>query len=440
MRYAHSQGHVFYRKMDHARPKISHGEGIYLFDESGKRYIDGSGGPLVVNIGHGRQEVVTAMTQQLASVAYVHAIMFTSEPLETYAAELAQVVPLPDSRFYFLSSGSEVVEAAMKLARQIQMARGENGRNIIIGRSLSYHGMTLGALSVSGRPGLRTPYLGMLHNMPHIRHPYPYRFPASGDELADRLEESILAYGPRNVAAFIAEPISGASLGAAEPPDDYWWRIRHICDKYGVLLIADEVLVGMGRTGKWWALQHWGVDPDILVTSKGVAGGYFPLGFVAANGADVDLIHEKFGDFNHGGTFSHHAVGAAAGLATLHVIQSEDLVNNAHDMGRYLGEKLHQALHQHPHVGDIRGRGLFWGVEFVKDRTSTDPFPANDKLAWRIWQHAFDLGLVVYYSQGCADGVNGDIIMLGPPLIINREQIDEMVAILVKAVTRALGI
>lgn len=439
MRYSHPQGHVFYRKMGHGRPKIAYGKGIYLFDESGKQYLDGSGGPLVVNVGHGRTEIVEAMTRQLEAVAYVHAIMFTSEALETYTSELAKVVPLPESRFYLLSSGSEVVEAAIKLARQIQMARNERGRSIIISRSLSYHGMTLGALSVSGRPGLRTPYLGMMHNMPRIRHPYPYRFPASGEELAGRLEESILAYGPENVAAFIAEPISGASLGAAEPPDDYWWRVRQICDKYGVLLIADEVLVGMGRTGKWWALQHWDVNPDILITSKGVAGGYFPLGFVAAKGADVELIRQRLGDFNHGGTFSHHAVGAAAGLATLRIIQEENLIRNAHEMGRYLGDKLTNAFGRHPHVGDIRGRGLFWGLEFVENRTTKVPFPAARRLDWKIAERAFDLGLVVYHSQGCADGVNGDIIMVGPPLIINREQIDELVEILAMAVEQELG-
>ncbi len=439
MLFAHPQGNVFYRKLDHARPKISHGEGIYLYDENGKRYLDGSGGPLVVNVGHGRQEIVEAMSRQLQDVAYIHAIMFTSDALESYSTELAEVVPLNDPRFFFLSSGSEVVEGAIKLARQIQMARGEYARTIVISRSLSYHGMTLGALSVSGRPSLRGPYLGMLHNMPHIRHPYPYRFPASGEELADRLEESILAYGPSNVAAFIAEPISGASLGAAEPPDDYWWRIRHICDKYGVLLIADEVLVGMGRTGKWWALQHWDVVPDILITSKGVAGGYFPLGFVAAIGSDVEQIRQTLGDFNHGGTFSHHAVGAAAGLATLRIIRNENLIENSKLMGRYLGDRLAETIGHHHNVGDIRGRGLFWGIEFVKDRISTDPFPASSKTAWRIWQRAFDMGLSLYFSQGCADGVNGDIIMIGPPLIINKEQIDELVDILAAAVNQELS-
>jgi len=436
MRYKHPHGHVFYRKMAHARPKISHGEGIYLFDDQGKRYIDGSGGPLVVNVGHGRTQVTAAITRQLEKVAYAHAIMFTSQPVEQLSAELAQLVPIPDARFFYLSSGSEVIEAAIKLARQIQQARGEHGRHLIISRWHSYHGMSLGALSVSGRPGLRAPYLPMLRHMPHIAPPYPYRDPASGREAADRLEQAIQQYGAANVAAFLAEPISGASLGAAAPDDEYWPRIRQICDQYGVLLIADEVLVGMGRTGKWWGLDHWQVQPDIMVTSKGLAGGYFPFGFLAASGEDVNLLQAELGDFNHGGTFSHHAVGAAAARAVIRIIQEEKLVENSAAMGAYLGQALRRAFNEHPHIGDIRGRGLFWGLELALDRETKRPFPAARHLAWEIWQAAFDRGLIVYYSQGCVDGVNGDLIMLGPPLIVNQEQIDEMVGILETAVQK----
>jgi adenosylmethionine-8-amino-7-oxononanoate aminotransferase len=274
----------------------------------------------------------------------------------------------------------------------------------------------------------------MMHDMPHIRPPYPYRFPESGADLANRLEETILTLGPENIAAFIAEPISGASLGAVIPPDDYWPRIRNICDRYGVLLIVDEVLVGFGRTGKWWGIDHWYIQPDILVTSKGAAGGYFPLGFIAANGKDVEQIRQTLGDFNHGGTFSHHPVGAAAGLATLQIMQQEKLVENSARMGMLLGAKLRSALSDHPHVGDIRGRGLFYGIEFVQDKESKEPFPAARQLAWNIWEKAFERGLIVYYSQGCADGRNGDIIMAGPPLIINEEQIDELVDLLTEAV------
>lgn len=440
-KYAHPHGHVFYRKMKHARPMISHGQGIYLYDKDGKRYLDGSGGPLVVNVGHGRSEIVQAMAEQAEAVAYVHALMFTNEAVESYASALAETMPfMPDPRFYFLSSGSEVVEGALKLARQIQMARGKSGRSMVICRSLSYHGTTLGAMGVSGRTSLRTPYLGMFQNMPHIRHPYPYRFsPKEGESLADRLEEIILAYGPENVAGFIAEPISGSSLGAAAPPDDYWPLIREICDRYGVLLIVDEVLTGMGRTGKWWAIEHWNVVPDILVTAKGIAGGYVPFATIAAKGADVQEIYEQLGDFNHGGTFSHHAVGAAAAMATLRIMQEEKLVENAAAMGRVLGQRLQQALGNHPYVGDIRGRGLFWALEFVQDRETKEPFPAELHLAWKIWQQAFDLGLVLYYSQGCADGYNGDILMLGPPLIITEEQIDVMVNLLVEAIRQVFA-
>lgn len=434
MDYSHPHGSVFYRKLHHKRPKIAHGDGIYLFDVDGKRYLDASGGPLVVNVGHGRTEIVQAMAEQAQAVAYAHGIMFTSHALETYASELADVLPLDDARIYFLSSGSEVVEAALKLSRQIQMARGESTRHLIISRSMSYHGTTLGALAASGRPGLRHPYLSMLRDMPRILHPYPYRQSIPGAALAERLEEAILACGPGNVAAFIAEPISGASLGAVSPPDDYWPAIRQICDRYGVLLIVDEVLCGFGRTGRWWGIEHWKTTPDILVASKGIAGGYFPLGMLATRKEDVDLISTTLGDFNHGGTFSHHAVGAAAGLATLRILQREDLVHRSAHMGQRLGECLRARLHGHPHVGDIRGRGLFWAIEFVQDRESKTPFPAESALAWTIWQHAFDAGLVVYYSQGCANGRDGDLIMLGPPFIIDDEQIAEVVELLGKAI------
>lgn len=433
--YKHPHGRVFYRKMNHGRPKISHGEGIYLYDEKGNRYIDGSGGPLVVNVGHGRTEIVQAMAEQAQKAAYVHALMFTSQAVEQLSAELAELVPMPDARFFYLSSGSEVVEGAIKLARQIQQARGEHGRHLIIGRWQSYHGMTLGALAVSGRPGLRAPYMSMLCDMPHISPPYPYRDPVSGVEAANRLEAAILEHGADKVAAFIAEPISGAGLGAIVPPDDYWPRIREICDQYGVLLIADEVLVGLGRTGAWWGIDHWGIQPDILVSSKGLAGGYFPLGFIAAKHADVEHIRQVFGDWNHGGTFSHHAVGCAAALATLHIIQRENLVDNSARMGNLMGEQLQSALGDHPHVGDIRGKGLFWGIELVEDRLLKRPFPASAHLATNIWQRAFDLGLIVYYSQGNADGRDGDIIMLGPPLIANEAQVGEMVALVAKAIS-----
>lgn len=428
--YQHPRGHVFYRSMKHGRPKIASGEGIYLYDESGKRYIDGSGGPFVINVGHGRTEIVAAMSQQAQSIAYVHANMFTSEPVEQYSAELARIVPIENARFFYLSSGSEVVEGAIKLARQIQMARGEANRYRIISRYQSYHGMSLGALSVTGRPGLRAPYAEMLPASIHIDPPYPYRDPRSGEELAYLLEQAIIDNGVETIAAFIAEPISGAGLGACIPPDDYWSAIREICNRYGVLLIADEVFVGFGRTGKWWGINHWNVQPDILVTSKGAAGGYFPLGFIAASGADVDRIYHTLGDFNHGGTFSHHAVGAAAGLATLKILQDENLVENSARKGALLGQLLHEAFAEHPYIGDIRGRGLFWTLEIVQNKATKQPFPASDHMAQQLMHNAFDAGLIVYYSQGCVDGKAGDLIHIGPPLIVTESQLREIVTLL----------
>lgn len=275
--------------------------------------------------------------------------------------------------------------------------------------------------------------MDMIIDGPHVQAPYPYRDTFTGEQAAQQLEQVFLEYGPDRIAAFIAEPISGASLGAVIPPADYWPRIRQVCDRYRVLLIADEVLVGFGRTGKWWALEHWDVVPDILVSAKGAAGGYFPFGVLAAAHQDVESIHTVLGDFNHGGTFSHHAVGAAAALAILRIIREENLVENAARLGTLLGAKIQSALGDLPHVGDIRGRGLFWGIEIVRDRQTKAPFPADHHVAWRLWQKAFDLGLIVYYSQGCADGVNGDLIMVGPPLCVNEAQIDELVSILAAA-------
>jgi adenosylmethionine-8-amino-7-oxononanoate aminotransferase len=425
--------------MAYPRPMIAHAEGVYLYDTDGKRYLDAAGGPLVINVGHGRTEVVQAMAEQAQTAAYTHAIMFTSQAAEDYAEALAKIVPLPNARFFPMTSGSEVVEAAIKLSRQIQMARGEQQRTHIISRQQSYHGMSLGALSASGRAGLRAPYLDMMKTGTHVSPPYTYRDTRTGEEYAAELEQTILSLGAQNVAAFLAEPISGASLGGALPPADYWGSVRAVCDRYGVLWIADEVLVGFGRTGKWWGHQHWNATPDIIVTSKGAAGGYFPLGWVAAKGSDVDLISKTLGDFNHGGTFSHHPVGMAAGLAVLGILQREQLVENAARVGAYLGEQLHAQLDQHSHVGNIRGRGLFWGIEWVQDKASKQPFDVSRKLAPTLWQAAFEHGVSLYYSQGCADGKHGDLILIGPPLIAQPSHIDEILTALQLAMADVFG-
>ncbi|MGD2145357.1 MAG: aspartate aminotransferase family protein [Anaerolineae bacterium] len=438
--YAHPFGHVFYRRAKHPHPMVERGDGVYLYDTEGRRYLDASGGSIVVNLGHGVHDVAAALAEQATQVAYAHPTMFTSRPAEAYAAALAEVVPLPEARFFFLSSGSEAVETAIKLARQVQVERGEAGRHLIISRRQSYHGTTLGALAVTGKPKMRYPFRPMLPEMPQIPPPYCYRCPNGlthpGCHLhcADALEEDIRRAGPDNVAAFIAEPVSGATLGAVVPPDGYWQRISEICSRHGVLLIADEVMTGFGRTGRWFAVQHWGVVPDIVAMSKGSAGGYCPLSITAVSRALVDEIVGGSGDFAHGGTFSHHPVSTAAGLAALRYLQEHDLVEEAARKGRLLEEKLRDALADLPSVGDVRGIGLMWGVEFVVDQETKEPFPVESHFARHVADAAFERGLVVYPGSGCVDGVAGDHLTLGPPFVITADQMEEMVVLLRQAV------
>jgi hypothetical protein len=442
--FKHPQGHVFYRRMNYARPMIARGEGIYLFDAEGRRYIDASGGPVLVNIGHGVPEVVEAIAEQARQAAYIHATMFTSQVIEDYSDALAEITPLPDPRFFYLCSGSEATETAIKFARQVQVDRGEARRHLIISRWRSYHGTTLGALAISGRPGLRSLYLPMLQDMPHIPPPFCYRCPfglryaSCGIACAAYLEDQIRVLGAETVAAFIAEPVSGASLAAVVPPPEYWPLIRDICDQYGLLLIDDEVMTGFGRTGHWFAIESWGVTPDVIAMAKGAAGGYWPLSITAVKREHLDMIQQVRGDFVHGGTFSHHAVGAAAGLATLRYIQKHELVAASASKGEHLRAKLEAALADHPHVGDIRGQGLMLGLEFVTDRETKEPFPPQNKLARRLGDAAFERGLVLYPGQGTVDGVRGDHVMIAPPFIVTEEQMEEIVAILAGALQAVL--
>jgi hypothetical protein len=440
-KYSELNGHVFYRRMNHAHPIISHGEGIYLFDTDGKRYIDASGGPVLVNVGHGVPEIVEVMTAQAQAAAYVHATMFTSQAVEDYSTALAGVTPLANPRFFYLCSGSEAVETAIKFARQVQVDRGEGQRYQIISRWQSYHGTTLGALTVSGRPGLRRLYQPMMAQMPHIEPPYCYRcpfklsYPDCGLRCAHALEDAININGPETIAAFIAEPVSGATLAGVVPPPEYWPLIRQICDQYGVLLIADEVLTGLGRTGEWFAINTWKVEPDIITVAKGAGGGYFPLSITAVKSADVQTVRAGHGDFSHGGTFSHHAVGAAVGLAVLRYLQKHNLVEAARLQGEKLGRKLRIALNDHPHVGDIRGQGLLWGVEFVADRETKEPFSAERGLTKKIGDAAFARGLIVYPVAGNVDGWRGDQIIIAPPFIVSDDQLDEIVGLFVETLT-----
>ena len=439
-KYKHPEGHIFYRRMQKNHPLITRGEGVYLYDATGKRYIDGSGGAIVVNAGHGVKSITDAIAKQASEVAYIHGTMFTSSVLEKYAEALSQIVPLQDPKFYFLTSGSEAVEAAIKLARQIHLERGENKRHITISRWMSYHGLSMGALAVTGKQEVRTAFQPMFLDSPHIHPPYCYRCSFELQEetcnlrCADALEEKILKHGAENVSAFIAEPISGATLGAVVPPDRYWARIREICDQYSVLLIADEVLTGMGRSGKWFAVDHWNLDPDILTIGKGSTSGYFPLSIVAVRGEYVQLIAQGTGNFNHGGTYSHHAVGGAAGLATLNYLKANNLVEIASEKGKYLHKTLKKQMGDLPWVGDIRGIGMMWGIEFVQDKSSKQPFDSNIHFSQKVANKAFEHGVIIYPGNGSVDGIAGDHFMFGPPFVITESQIEEMVNIIYNSV------
>ena len=425
-------------------PTAVRGEGAYIWDEQGRRLLDAAGGAVVVGVGHGVVEIADAIAGQARRLAYVHGTELTSEPVETLAVELAKRAPIDDAHLFLVSGGSEATETAIKLARQYQVARGEAGRWKIVSRWPSYHGASLGALAISGRPTMRHDFEPMLAPMPHIDAPYPYRCTLAGCgsvcslECARQLEATLRAEGPETVAAFIAEPVIGAAAGAVVPPPDYYKTIREICDRYGVLFIADEVMTGMGRTGRWFGMEHWpGVRPDILTTGKGVTSGYVPGGAVLASGDVAETVNAA-GGFHHGFTYSHHAVVAAAGLAVIRYIERHDLVRRAAETGEYLQRRL-RGLGDLPSVGETRGLGLMAAVEIVADRASRAPYPRGERMALRIQAEALKRGVIVYASGGQMDG-DGDLVMLGPPLAITREQVDDAVTALgdaIAAVTRA---
>ena len=441
MEYGYPKGHIFYRKLGRIYPLITHGEGVYLYDEKGKRYIDGSGGALVVNIGHGQKEILQSMADQMGKVGYVHGTQFTTQSIEEYSEALGEILPNGLEKIYFLSGGSEAVEAAIKLARQYYLESGQTERWRVVARWQSYHGNTLGALSLTGRVGARRPYLPLLIDFPHFPPPYCYRcpfglsYPECELECAKALEKVIQIEGPETISAVILEPIIGATIGAVVPPDGYLSSIKKTCEHYGILFIDDEVMTGMGRTGKWFAVEHWSVSPDIMVLGKGMSGGYFPLSAMITKTEMVDLLKERTGGFVHGHSFSHHPVACAVGLATLQFMKERNLVEQCTRRGEYLLKRL-EKLKAFPFVGDVRGKGLMTAIEFVKDQKTKEPFPRTDKFTERMIDLAFENGLVLYPGTGFVDGVNGDTVMVGPPLIIEEAQIDEIIDILEKTFSK----
>jgi hypothetical protein len=422
-------GRVFRRSSVPEPPVAVRAEGSTVWDAAGRAYLDGAGGAVVVNVGHGRQSVAHVMADQAARLAYAHGSAFTTETLEAYAAEVGPRLPIDGPAIYPVSGGSEATETALKLARAYHLARGEADRLIVFSRWGSYHGNTLGALDLSGRRPLRRPYEGWLGRFRHLSAAYAYRAGephanALGDaaELAAELEHAIDAAEPDSVAAFVAEPIVGATLGVVAPPDDYWPAIAEVCRRYGVLLIADEVMTGFGRTGRWFGMDHWGVRPDMLIAAKGATSGYWPFGFVAAS-AEVHRTVTDAGSFVHGFTFSHSPVGAAVAREVLGIIDSEGLVEASEAKGARLLGLLGERLAGHPYVGDIRGRGLLLGLELVADRETRAPFARSVRLAESVAGAAMDAGILVYTGTGNADGVDGDLVILGPPFVITEDEL-----------------
>ncbi len=410
-------------------PVAVEAQGATIRDADGREYLDAAGGAIVVNVGHGRREIAEVMADQAARLAYAHGSAFTTEPLEAYAREVAPYLPVDDPAIYPVSGGSEAIETALKLARAYHLSRGERERWIVIGRWGSYHGNTLGALDLSGRKPLRRPYEGWLGRFRHVSAAYPYRagLPGSNalgttEELVAELERVIGAAEPDTVAAFIAEPIVGATLGAVEPPDGYWPAIAEVCRDHGVLLIADEVMTGFGRTGRWFGLDHWGVRPDILVAAKGASSGYWPFGFVAASGQVHDTVLTA-GPFVHGFTYSHAPVGAAVAREVLRILEREALVEASAAKGERLRALLADRVGGHPAVGEVRGRGLLVGVELVADRDTREPFPRAARVTEAVVAAARERGVLLYSGTGLADGVDGDMVLLGPPFVVTDEEL-----------------
>lgn len=437
---------LFPRSFRKIYPEAVRADGCYIFTADGRKILDACGGAAVVSIGHGVVSVAEAIAEQARSLAYVHSSQFTNRASAELARRLLALAPRnfresPDGsgRVLFTSGGSEAAETALKLCRQFFLERGEPSRTKFISRAQSYHGATLGALALSGNVKRRAPFAPLLPPAHHIAPCYCYRcpinlqYPSCGIACADELDKKIRELGPENVAAFFVEPISGATLGAVAPPPEYLPRIAEICRRYNVLLVADEVMTGMGRTGKNFAVDHWNVEPDIILVGKGIASGYAPLGALIITGKIARAIERGSGAFLHGFTYSAHPVSAAAGLAVLDYIAEKNLFARVAPAGLEVLRAL-DPIRELPIVGDVRGTGLLLGIEFVRDKKSREPFDPSWNVASRICEAALRRGVLTYPIQGCADGFRGDHILLAPPFIISSGEISLLASTLRDAV------
>ncbi|AMR82410.1 aspartate aminotransferase family protein [Cupriavidus nantongensis] len=439
--------HVFHRNPRQQLPVAVAGQGIELIDSTGRRYLDASGGAAVSCLGHGHPRVIEAIKAQLDTIAYAHTSFFTTEVSETLAQTLAQAAPGDLDHVYFVSGGSEAVESALKLARQYFVEVGQPARRHFIARRQSYHGNTLGALAIGGNAWRREPFLPLLVPAHHVSPCYAYRerLPGESDaqyaqRLAEELEAKIVDLGPEGVAAFVAETVVGATAGAVPPVGDYLKRIRAVCDKYGVLLILDEVMSGMGRTGYLFACEEDGVVPDIVTIAKGLGAGYQPIGAMLSTRRIYDAIVGGSGFFQHGHTYIGHATACAAALAVQRTIAEDKLLANVLARGEQLRTRLREALGDHPNLGDVRGRGLFVGVEFVADRDSKAALDPALKTHARLKSAAMQNGLLVYPMGGTVDGVHGDHVLFAPPFICTPRDIDNIVDRFAAAVQAVLPV
>ncbi|KVG09801.1 hypothetical protein WJ24_14185 [Burkholderia vietnamiensis] len=437
---------VFHRAPRATLPVAVAGDGIEIIDSTGKRYIDACGGAAVSCLGHSNQRVIDAIKRQVQQLPYAHTSFFTTDVAEELADRLVEAAPTGLEHVYFVSGGSEAIEAALKLARQYFVEKGEPQRRHFIARRQSYHGNTLGALAIGGNAWRREPFLPLLIEAHHVSPCYAYRDQAAGEtdeayaqRLADELEQKIVALGAENVAAFVAETVVGATAGAVPPVRTYLKKIRAVCDKYGVLLILDEIMSGMGRTGYLFACDEDDVAPDLLTIAKGLGAGYQPIGATLVSDRIYRTIVDGSGFFQHGHTYLGHATACAAALEVQRVIADEKLLDNVKARGEQLRASLREHYAAHPHVGDVRGRGLFVGVELVRDRDSKAPFDPKLKLHAAVKREAMQRGLMVYPMGGTIDGVHGDHILVAPPFICTAQQIDTIVERLSGAIGAALA-
>jgi adenosylmethionine-8-amino-7-oxononanoate aminotransferase len=437
---------ILHRQIHGTLPVAVSGKGVEIYDAQGKAYLDASGGAAVSCLGHGHPEVTAAIKTQADKLAFAHTSFFTSEPAEALADRLIEDAPAGLSHVYFVSGGSEAVEAALKMARQFFVETGRPERRNVIARRQSYHGNTLGALATGGNEWRRAQFRPLLVETHHIDPCFAYRYQQPGESdqdyaarAAQALEDKILELGPETVMAFVAETVVGATLGSVPPVADYFKRIRAICDRYGVLLILDEVMCGMGRTGTLHACEQDGISPDIMTIAKGLGGGYQPIGAVLLGQHIHDAFAKGSGFFQHGHTYLGHPIACAAALAVQEVIRRDGLLDNVKGMSARLRQRLGDRFGNHPHVGDIRGRGLFMSVELVEDRSTKATFDPKEKLHARIKREAMARGLMVYPMGGTIDGARGDHVLLAPPFIVDEAIVDTIVERLGEAVDAALA-